>query len=517
MAAANPLPAWRSAKPSVNDVAHQCYANNNGWFQTMKTAILIAYGFPPDGSAGVYRPLRFIRHLPAMGWSASVIAADLAPYGWSRYDPGLLALVPSETEVIRVGSRDLWQAIQERRAHHTQEKLSSGCVETTEQIRATHNAPARSFLREIVRTVEAWCYHPDMARGWISPALEATIRVCSSRKPHVILATGGPWSSFIVAERASQRMGVPYVLDFRDSWTLSEDPFEARRPAWATRLNRRTLHRLFERAHAVIFRYETEAECYWRAYQAALDVAKIHLIPNGYDGMIDEFAAPGGDKCTILYAGTLPPYRYDTLLQALHSFKKSEPTRAQQLRFLFVGDGMEVLAKDAAALGLSDIIETRGVVSYAEVTRLQKCAHALLLLGLKPVRGYEFCGSKVFSYLQAGRPIIGVLPWDETKKVLQRVGVSTIADIDSLSGIVVVLRQLLDAWETGMLTSLVPNRAACEVYSAQRQTAALVRALEGTPAVEPFVPGVVEIPPSLQSEIGERGWVSGVRRPRHRK
>jgi glycosyltransferase involved in cell wall biosynthesis len=304
---------------------------------------------------------------------------------------------------------------------------------------------------------------------------------------------------------------VPYVLDFRDSWTLSDDPFEARRPAWATRLNRRTLHRLFERAHAVIFRYETEAECYWHAYKAALNVAKIHLIPNGYDGMIDEFAAPSGDKCTILYAGTLPPYRYDTLLQALHGFKKSEPTRAQRLHFLFVGDGMEVLAKEAAALGLSDIIETRGVVSYAEVTRLQQCAHALLLLGLKPVRGYELCGSKVFSYLQAGRPIVGVLPVDETKKVLQRVGVSTVADINSLSEIVVVLRQILDAWESGTLASLVPNRAACEVYSAQRQTVALLRALEGAPAAEPFVPGLVEIPPSLQREISDRGWVNGAR------
>ena len=476
----------------------------------MQSVILIAHCFPPDGSAGVYRPLRFVRHLPAMGWSVSVIAADLAPSGWTRYDAALLALVPSETEVVRVRSRDPWQAIQARRAQHMQKKLSSVPVATAEQLRATHHAPTRAFMREIVRTVEAWCYHPDMARGWIAPALEATIRVCSRRKPHVIVATGGPWSSFVVAQRASQRTGVPYVLDFRDSWTLSQDPFEARRPAWATRLDRRTLHRLLEPAQAVIFRYETEAESYWRAYKAALDVAKIHLIPNGYDGAIQDFAAPKGDTCTILYAGTLPPYRYDTLLHALQEFKKSEPARAQYLRLLFVGDGMEVLAHEAAALGLSDMIETRGVVSYAEVTRLQQCAHALLLLGLKPGRGYEFCGSKIFSYLQAGRPIVGVLPPDETHKILQRVGVSTVADIASPSGIVVVLRQLLDAWATGTLASLLPQRDACEVYSAQRQTAALVRALEGTLAAEPFVPGMVEIPPSLQSEIDERGWVSGV-------
>jgi len=123
------------------------------------------------------------------------------------------------------------------------------------------------------------------------------------------------------------------------------------------------LRRLFERAQAVILRYQTEAECYCRAYKPALDISKIHLIPNGYDGTVEEFSAPRGDRCTILYTGTLPPYRYDTLLQALHWFKKSEPTLAERLHLLFVGDGMEVVASDAAALGVSDMIEVRGVVS----------------------------------------------------------------------------------------------------------------------------------------------------------
>jgi hypothetical protein len=479
----------------------------------MQSVVMLAYCFPPDGSAGVYRPLRFVRHLPAMGWSARVIAADLAPYGWTRYDPTLLALVPSETEVIRVRSRDLWQAVQEWRAHRIQEKLARVPVATVERLRAAHHAPARSFLREIMHTVEAWCYHPDMARGWIAPALEATIRVCSHRKPHVIWATGEPWSSFIVAERASQRTGVPYVLDFRDSWTLTQDPFEARRPVWATRSDRRTLHRLFKGAQAVILRYETEAECYLRAYKAVLDVSKIHLIPNGYEGTIDEFVVPCGDQCTILYTGTLSDYRYDTLLQALHCFKKSDPTRAKRLRLLFVGDGMEVLANEAAALDLSDIVTTVGPISYAEVTRLQQEAHALLMLEREPtIKGYELlAGAKLFGYLKAGRPIVGVLPSGEAKKILQRVGVSTIADVDSLSEIIVVFRQLLDAWATGMLASLVPDRTACEVYSAQRQTAALVRALEGAPPEKPFVPGLLEIPPSLQGDIGERGWKNGGR------
>jgi glycosyltransferase involved in cell wall biosynthesis len=475
----------------------------------MKTVVMIAYNYPPDGSAGVYRPLRFLRHLPEMGWSATVIAAELAPGAWTRYDPTLLALAPDEVGLIRVRSRDPWQAIQALRARRMRDKLAHVSTEAAERIHTAHRRPFRAFLRErLVRTVEAWCYHPDMAGRWIPAAVEATVRACANRKPHAICATGGPWSSFIVARRASQRTGVPFVLDFQDSWTLSESPFERRRPEWAIRADRRTLERLVKSAQAVIFRYESEAECYRRAYGSALDPSKIHLIPNGYDGSIERFVPPADDtRCRILYAGTLTPYRHDTLLQALHALKRTNSARAQHLRVMFVGDGMEELRKDAARLELLDIVDIRGVLSYAEVTRLQQCAHALLVLGLKPVRGHEFCGSKVFGYLQAGRPIVGVLPADESRSVLKRVGVSTIADIDSVPEIVHVFRHIVDAWATRTLASLVPNPTACELYTARRQTAAFVRALEGAPPAEPFVPGVAEVPPSLRQMIGDRGWI----------
>jgi hypothetical protein len=467
---------------------------------------MIAHGFPPEGNAGVYRPLRFVRHLPTMGWNVSVIASDTKCY--ERYDPGLLDLVPSATEVIRVRSRDPWQSIQTRRAQRIQQKLTCASAETVTRLRVTQQAPVRSLLREVVRRAEAWCYHPDMAMGWIQPAVRATVHMSARKRPDVIWATAGPVSSFIVAQRASQRTGVPYVLDFRDAWTITYNDFEARRPAWATRSDRRALHRLLAGAQAVTFRYHTEAECYWHMYRGALDARRIHIIPNGYEGMIGEFEVPNGDKCTVLYTGTLSSYHYDTLLQALHGLKTSDAARARQLRLLFVGEGSEALADDAAVLGLSDIVETAGSTSHAEITRLQREAHALLVLG-RPLtmKGYElFASAKLFSYLKAGRPIVGVLPPDETKKILQRVGVCTVANGDSPAEIVAVFQQLLDAWSGGTLPSLVPDRAACQAYSAERQTAALVCALEGKPAAEPFVPNSVEVPPSLWGDIADAAW-----------
>ena len=476
----------------------------------MRSVIMIAYSFPPEGNAGVYRPLRFVRHLPAMGWNASVVALDTHCY--ERYDPDLLDLVPSDTEVIRVRSRDPWQSIQMRRAQRIQKKHTCAPVKTSARNHVAQQAPVRSFLREVVHRAEAWCYHPDMAMCWIRPAVKVAVEISARKRPDVIWATAGPVSSFVVAQRVSQRTGIPYVLDFRDPWTIMCTEFDARRPAWATHMDRRALYQILKGAQAVIFRYDAEAECYWRAYQGTLDASRIHIIPNGYEGTIDGFVAPERDKCTILYTGTLSSYRYDTLLYALAELKKSDPDQAKRLHLLFVGEETEALAAKAVALNISDIVETMGPTSHAESIRLQQEAHALLILGRPPtMRGYELlAGAKLYGYLKTGRPIVGVLPLDETKKTLSRVGVSTVADVNSLAEITAVLRHLLDAWSSGTLSSLVPNRIACEVYSAARQTAALVRALEGVSAVEAFIPGSVEIPPSLREEIGNGGWMTRV-------
>jgi hypothetical protein len=420
--------------------------------------------------------------------------------------PQLLASVPLETEVIRVPNNDPWQSFQHWRAMRMHQALVGSTAEKNATVNAGQQSSFRASIREMVRQVEAWIYHPDPEMGWVRPALKAILKLCMDKPPDVIWATAGPVSSFIVAQQASERTRIPYVLDFRDSWTITYNEFEHRRPCWAKRLAERSMYRLLAGAQSVIFRYVSEAECYWRAYSGALDPSKVHIIPNGFEGKVEEFIPPETDRCELLYTGTVSDYRYDTLLKALACLQESSPDLANQLHLLFVGEGTEAVAHAAAALGILDLITTQGPSSHEEVNKLTKRSHALLILG-RPgtMRGYElFAGAKLFGYLKAGMPIIGVLPSDQTKKILLRVGVRTVADVDSLSDIVGVLRRLIAAWSEGELLSLLPDRRACENYSAQRQSEELVRALEGTPAVRSFVPGSVEVPPSLRSLVTKR-------------
>ena len=474
---------------------------------TQRTVVMIAHDFPPEGSAGVYRTVRFVRHLPALGWHPLVVSCDKALY--ERYDPELLDLVPDGTAIHRVHGRDWWQALQSRRALRRREKDAEGRHgwHTT--------SPGRALIRHIARRFEAWRYHPDMAMGWIGPALRQTADLCGRRRVDAIWATAGPVSAFAVGQLASRLTCVPYVLDFRDSWTITHNDFEAGRPVWATRRDRRVMRGMLQEARAVIFRYHAEAECYWRAYPGALDASRVHIIPNGYDGAIESLRVNRREKCIVLYTGTLSSYRYDTLLEGLRLYKAACLVGTAHLVLRFVGEGAEVMRREADRLGVGDLVEAGAPVAHSRIAGLQREADALLILGRPPsMQGYElFAGAKLFEYLKAGRPIIGVLPMDETRNVLARVGVSTIADAESPAEIADVFRRVIDDWQSGTLSSLSPNAVACGAYSAERQTAAMARALLGRSATDPFRPGAVGVPPSLLSRVEAGRCVDETRVP----
>jgi glycosyltransferase involved in cell wall biosynthesis len=469
----------------------------------MNSVVMISYFFPPDGSAGVYRPLRFVRHLPSFGWRGVVVTDD--PAYCLRYDPELLEQVPPSTEIMRVRNPDPWLAFQRARDRQFYKSNTGTTAEALERIQQTERGLIRSAARQAIRWVESIAYHPDSAMCWIGRATKATTEACARSGAKIVWATGGPWSSFVVARNNWRRTGVPYILDFRDSWTLLEDP-ERNVKDWVRARQHRLLNQLFRDAHRVVFRYMSEAEAYWRTYPRALDPERIHVIPNGYEGSIAKFEASPGNRCTVLYTGTIHFYSYANVLCALRLLKDSNSDLARKLRVVFVGDATEDLARTATQLDLSDLVEVFGSVSFSEVGRLQKEAHALLLLGWKQFPGHELGGSKIFGYFKAGRPIIGALADDENKRMLRSAGVKTIANIESVSEIAKAFLAILDAWSTGSLPSLLPDPAVCQKYSADNQTRLLARALEGLPAEEPFRPGENLPPPSLFKQTIEERW-----------
>ncbi|UVT19555.1 MAG: glycosyltransferase [Nitrospira sp.] len=466
-----------------------------------KSILMISYYFPPEGNAAVYRSMRFLKELVKARWQATMVCCQ--PYQYERYDPQLLDQVPPTTRVIRIKARDPWRAIQTWRGVRTENKLASSSVQEARQVVAGHHAPWRSSLRELVRRAEAWVYRPDMAMLWIRPTTQETIAFCRQSEPSVIWATIGPLSAGVVAYRTSEATGIPYMLDFRDPWGLEYYGREARRPAWAKKVDNRIIARMFERARAVVFMFESVAQAYLRAYPQSLERTKIHIIPNGFEGEVESFVHAPGERCLVLYAGTLSSYRYDTLLEGIVQFKRKDPTRATQLRLLFIGGGLREFAERVRDLEIEDVVKILPPTSSAEIRRLQREAHALLVLGRESgVKGHELvAGAKLFGYLQAGRPIVGVLPHDETRRILCEVGNTLIADASNPEEVTAVFEKVVEAWASRTLDRFVPNRAACEAYSSGRQISNLIAALNGASPEKIVTVDASNMPLRLQSEV----------------
>lgn len=464
----------------------------------LKSVIMIAYFFPPEGNAAVYRPLRFLKGLVKNGWQVRVISCD--PYRYERYDPALLEQLPSQTEVIRVRGRDPWRAFQSKRGMQTAKQLSGLSVEKARQVVAVQHSHWRARLREWVRCVESWVYRPDMAMPWIQPAVQASIGLCQRNRPNVIWATIGPLSAGLAAYRTSVETGIPYVLDFRDPWGLEYYPHEIRRPAWAKKVDYRSMCQILKKAQAVVFMFDSIAQTYLRAFPEALEITKIHIIPNGFEGEVEPFVHTPADRCTVLYAGTLSTYRYDTLLEGLVQLKRQDPTGAARLRMLFVGEGLHQLAGKVGELGLREMFDIRPPIPSAQVRLLQREAHALLVLGRMPGRTAHdlVAGAKLFGYLQAGRPVIGIVPHDETRRILGRVGSPLIADAESPTEVVRVLKNVLEAWGSGALEQFIPNRAACQAYASDRQISDLISALNAGPPAESPMVGTFAVPTEVK-------------------
>src|SRR4051794_35891220 len=82
-------------------------ATLNHWkcWSDVKRVLMVAFHFPPSaGSSGIQRTLRFVQHLPALGWEPVVLTAH--PRAHERTSNDLMDEVPSGVKVVRAFALD---------------------------------------------------------------------------------------------------------------------------------------------------------------------------------------------------------------------------------------------------------------------------------------------------------------------------------------------------------------------------------------------------------------------------
>ncbi|MET9968436.1 glycosyltransferase [Streptomyces sp. NPDC006356] len=368
--------------------------------------LYLAFYFPPSRASGVYRARATANHLVEKGWDVTVCAAplDFLHDVIGSVDEELSKTVDPRIRVERPSLNQYsWQ--------HDLREFS----------RLRRSFPL--MAQRIYEFGQSKLF-PERYASWAWASVARGLKLHTRRRFDVVIATGNPFASFAGAWLFSKLTGVPYVMDYRDSWTL--DLFHDR-PAFPDGHSAWTWERrMLNRASAAVF--VNEALRGWHAERYPEVADRMMVVPNGWDPdvlPVDEETTPEPEKADpqergplkFTYLGTLTVKQpVEQMAEAFKIARRHPDLADAELQI----HGHLGFFKDSPAalknrLGLNDGPRPEGVedtgvrymgpVSKTEVARVYDEADVLVFLA---GGGRYVTSGKIFEYMAAGHPIVSV-------------------------------------------------------------------------------------------------------------
>jgi len=164
--------------------------------------LYVAWGFPPSRGAGMYRALATANAFAAEGWDVTVLTATRDTFErLTGSDPAAEAAVDPAVRVERIpfdpdrGEEDL--------ARWSRSRVLS------------------PLLWNYLRWLRSSAAFPEGGYGhWRAPLIDAAERIHAERPVDLVVGTANPNVDFAPGEHLHRAHGVPYVMDYRDGWSL---------------------------------------------------------------------------------------------------------------------------------------------------------------------------------------------------------------------------------------------------------------------------------------------------------
>jgi glycosyltransferase involved in cell wall biosynthesis len=349
-----------------------------------------AWGFPPSRAGGVYRALATVNAFAENGWDVTVLTAPRETFLSSTGgDVALEQRIHPDVRVERVP---------------VSTPAFSSDISTWSRTRARHPElwAATDWRHDLTR-------FPERAYGRWRPALEsAAARVHADRPVSLAVGTANPHVDFIPGWSLHRTAGVPYVMDYRDSWRL--DVFSGRTlHADGSRVGRWE-RRLMSDASEIWFVNESIAQ--WQRERSPYAADRIRVVANGFDEYDAPLSVPVRRDRARLRFGYIGTVSDAVPIAELLSGWRLARERSPHLRtaeltiYGYLGHfGAAGSAAEALARAERDDVRFAGPVSKATIGEVYAELDALVLaLGT----GRYVTSGKVYEYAATGMPIVAV-------------------------------------------------------------------------------------------------------------
>jgi glycosyltransferase involved in cell wall biosynthesis len=358
----------------------------------MKRALIITYYWPPAGGPGVQRWLQFVKYFGDFGITPVVYVPENPHY--PIIDTSFLAEIPSDIEIIKQPIREPY-ALASLLSKKKTKQISSGII-TNKQA---------SLLERLMLYIRGNFFIPDARIGWVKPSMKFLSCYIAKNPVDVVITSGPPHSLHLIGMELKKELGLKWIADFRDPWT-SIHYFRSLRLSSSSLKKHKTLESkvLNECDRVVVTSPTTKTEF------EELTSTSIEVITNGY--VASEGVIPILDKnFTIAHVGSLLSERNPQVLwEVLSKIASDNIDFKKDLKIKLAGVVSTAVIESISHFGLEANCDLIGYVEHSEALKIQHNAQLLLLLEIDRKETRSIIPGKLFEYLAADRPILGIGP-----------------------------------------------------------------------------------------------------------
>lgn len=358
----------------------------------MQKVLIITYYWPPAGGPGVQRWLKFVKYLRDF---------DIEPIVYTPENPSYPIIDDTFLDEVPRGIKIYKQPILEPYglarlfSRNKTKKISSGIIEP-------HN---QTVLEKLMLWIRGNLFIPDARRFWIKPSVAFLAKIIEQEGIGTVITTGPPHSIHLIGLELKKQGKVRWISDFRDPWT-SIGYHKKLKLTVSSQAKHKRLEQLVlnEADKIIVTSYTTKSEF--------LNITKkpIEVITNGYDNE-DESPAHLDVGFTVSHIGSLlsgrnPKNLWKAISELIHEIPDFKKYFKLRLAGVISSDVLESMY----FFGLQPYIELLGYISHEEALQYQRKSQVLLLIEIDSEETQAIIPGKVFEYMAAKRPILGVGP-----------------------------------------------------------------------------------------------------------
>ena len=357
-----------------------------------KKALIITYYWPPSGGSGVQRWVYFSKYLSRLGITPVVLTVDPAYATYPSIDESLLKDVEG-VRVIHTKSFEPLQLYSKFVSGNKKDGVPFGDVKTA----------GKSPVKKLAAFVRGNLVLPDARKYWKRYALAAAKELLKEEPFDVVISTGPPHSTHLIAKALKEQSDFPWIADFRDPWTevfYNEDLF---RTKWAKKIDLNLEKSVVNAADAVLCVSDFTAEL---VKHKISNKNKVHTIINGYDHEVfDQVKAKKNQSFTIAYIGYMGKHHpYQVFIKGIEKALQTIDFEDEVVLDLAGKIDDEILTAFRDIPNLK--VNYDGIVTHLEAIKKMKSADMLLLS--IPTSSYAkgIITGKLLEYIATGNPIV---------------------------------------------------------------------------------------------------------------